>query len=58
MRREAVELNLYLSEFIIKVRTKNKDYEPNPLRGMIASIERHLKKKNYGLSIMKDLQFD
>ena len=58
MRREAVELNLYLSEFIIKVRTKNKDYEPNSLRGMIASIERHLKRKNYGLSIMKDLQFD
>ena len=25
---------------------------------MIASFERHLKKKNYGLSIMKDLQFE
>ena len=55
----SAELNLYLSEFIIKVRTKqNKDYEPNSLRGMIASFERHLKKKNYGLSIMKDLQFE
>ena len=54
----SAELNLYLSEFIIKVRTKqNKDYEPNSLRDMIASFERHLKKKNYGLSIMKDLQF-
>ena len=55
----SAELNLYLSEFIIKVRTKqNKDYEPNSLRGMIASFERHLKKKNYGLSIMKNLQFE
>ena len=54
----SAELNLYLSEFIIKVRTKqNKDYEPNSLRGMITSFERHLK-KNYGLSIMKDLQFE
>ena len=41
------ELNLYLSEFIIKVRTKrDEDYEPNSLRGMIASFERHLKKIN------------
>ena len=55
----SAELNLYMSEFIIKVRTKQKkDYEPNSLRGMIASIERRLKKKNYALSIMKDLQFE
>ncbi len=34
---------LYLSDFIIKVRTKqNRDYEPNSLRGMIASFEIHL----------------
>ena len=67
--------NGFLSEFIIKVRTKqNKDYELNSLRvflrmitsferltkflRMITSFERHLKKKNYGLSIMKDLQFE
>ena len=55
----SAELNLYLSEFIIKVRTKqNKDYEPNSLCGMIASFERHLNKNNYDLSIMKDLQFE
>ena len=55
----SAELNLYLSEFITKVRTKqNKEYELNSLRGMVASFERHLKKKNYGLSIMKDLQFE
>ena len=36
----STELNLYQSEFIIKVRTKqNKEYEPNSLRGMIASFE-------------------
>ena len=52
-------LNLYLSEFIIKVRTKqNKDYEPNSLHGMIASFEGHLNKNNYGLSIMKNLQYE
>ena len=46
----SAELNLYLSEFIIKVRTKqNKDYEPSSLRGVIASFERHLNKNNYGL---------
>ena len=55
----SAKLNLYLSEFIMKVRTKqNKDYEPNSLRGMIASFERHLIKKNNGLSIMKDLRFE
>ena len=55
----SAKLNLYLSEFIMKVRTKqNKDYEPNSLRRMIASFERHLIKKNNGLSIMKDLRFE
>ena len=54
------ELNEYLSEFIITVRTKDKqeEYEPSSLRGFIASFERYLKKKNYGHSIIKDLQFE
>ena len=41
------ELNEYLSEFIITVRTKDKqeEYEPSSLRGFIASFERYLKKK-------------
>ena len=40
------ELNEYLSEFIITVRTKDKqeEYEPSSLRGFIASFERYLKK--------------
>ncbi|CAH3163643.1 unnamed protein product, partial [Porites lobata] len=32
--------------------------EPSSLRGFIASFERYLKKKNYGHSIIKDLQFE
>ena len=54
------ELNEYLSEFIITVCTKDKqeEYEPSSLRGFIASFERYLKKKNYGHSIIKDLQFE
>ena len=54
------ELNEYLSEFIITVRTKDKqeEYEPSSLRGFIASFERYLKKKNYGHSIIKDLEFE
>ncbi|CAH3120287.1 unnamed protein product [Porites lobata] len=54
------ELNEYLSEFIITVRTKDKqeEYEPSSLRGFIASFERYLKKENYGHSIIKDLQFE
>ena len=53
------DLNLYLSEFIIRTK-QNEDYEPNSLRDMIliGSFERHLKKNNYGLSIMKDLKFE
>ena len=41
-----------MSEFIITVRTKDKQEE------FIASFERYLKKKNYGHSIIKDLQFE
>ena len=48
------ELNKFLSEFLITIRKKedNEEYEP------IASFERHLKKKKYGLCLMKDVQFE
>ena len=36
----------------------NEEYEPNYLRAFFASSERHLKKKNYGICIMKDVQFE
>ena len=54
------ELNAYIGEFIITVRKKdnNEDYEPSSLRSLMASFERYLKKKNYGLSIMKDAEFE
>ena len=67
----AVELNEYICEFIISVRTKDyepsslrsleaslvrtKDYEPSSLRSLLASFERHLKENSYSASIMNDL---
>ena len=52
----AVELNEYICEFIISVRTK--DYEPSSLRSLLASFERHLKENSYSASIMNDLVFE
>ena len=54
----ALELNEYICEFIISVRTKDgKDYEPSSLRSLLASFERHLKKNSYSAGIMNDLVF-
>ena len=52
----AVELNEYICEFIISVRTK--DYEPCLLRSLLASFERHLKENSYSASTMNDLVFE
>ena len=55
----AVELNQYISQFIIAVRTKDgNEYEPTSLRSLVASFERYLKRKNYPSSIINDLVFD
>ena len=55
----ALELNEYICEFIISVRTKDgKEYEPSSLRSLLASFERHLKKNSYSASIMNDLVFE
>ncbi|CAH3152537.1 unnamed protein product [Porites lobata] len=55
----ALELNEYICEFIISVRTKDgKDYEPSSLRSLLASFERHLKKNSYSASIVNDLVFE
>ena len=44
----AAELNEFISEFIISVRTKDgNEYELTSLRSLMASFERHLKKKGY-----------
>ena len=54
------ELNKFLSEFLITVSKNehNGEYEPNSLRAFFASFERHLKKKSYGLCLMKDVEFE
>ena len=48
-----------MNQFIITVRKKdsNEDYEPSSLRSLMTSIERYLKKKNYGFIIMKHAEF-
>ena len=47
------ELDDYLSNFIISVRTKDgKEYEPGSLRGMISSFDRHMRKRAYRVAIM------
>ena len=54
----AAELNEFISEIIISVRTKDgNEYEPTSLRSLMASFERHLKKKGYSASIINDLVF-
>ena len=43
------ELDSYLSQFVLAARTKTgKDYEPSSLRGILASVERHLSRSSYG----------
>ena len=55
----AAELNEFISEFIISVRTKDgNEYEPTSLRSLMASFERHLKKQGYSASIINDLVFE
>ena len=54
-----VELNELLSEFILSVRTKEgQEYEPSSLLGMLASFERHIKRRSYPVSIIGDLAFE
>ena len=54
------EWNKFLSEFLIMVHKKedNEEYEPNSLMAFFTSFEHHLKKKNYGLCLTKDVQFE
>ena len=54
----AIELNNLLSQFIVEARTKTgQDYEPSSLRGILSSVERHLSKANYNISIFRDPEF-
>ena len=53
-----VELNNYLSKFIFAARTKKgEEYEPSSLRGILSSVERHLRRAGYGKSIIKENDF-
>jgi hypothetical protein len=50
----AIELNNLLCKYFVGVRQKNgEEYEPSYLRGMLGSFERHLKRKNYGISLIR-----
>ena len=56
----AAELNEYISEFIISIRTKDgNEYEAISLSLKFnANFERHLKKKDHSASIINDLVFE
>ncbi|CAH3116612.1 unnamed protein product, partial [Porites lobata] len=45
-------------KFVFAVRKKNgEEYEPSSLRAFIQSIDRHLRKNNYGYSVLNDKEF-
>ena len=52
------ELDSYLSQFVLAARKKTgKYYEPSSLRGILASVERHLSRSSNGKTIFKDSDF-
>ena len=47
-----------MNQLVLAARTKTgKDYEPSSLRGILASVERHLSRSSYGKTIFKDSDF-
>ena len=51
----STELDSYLSQFVLAARTEiGKDYELSSLRGILASVERHLSRSSYSKTIFKD----
>ena len=53
-----VELQEIIKIFVLAVRKKNgEEYEPSSLRAFIQSIDRHLRKNNYGFSVLNDKEF-
>ena len=55
---EAKELDEKLQKFFAEVRKKDgSDYEPDSLRVMLASLDRHLKEAGSKISIAKDREF-
>ncbi|KAL3890368.1 hypothetical protein ACJMK2_002652 [Sinanodonta woodiana] len=52
------DLNQHISHFILSVRKKgHEEFEPSTLRDMISSIDRYLRTKSYGVSIINDIKF-
>ena len=53
-----VELQEIIKKFVLAVRKKNgEEYEPSSVRAFIQSIDRHLRKNNYGFSVLNDKEF-
>ena len=53
-----VELQEIIKKFVLAVRKKNgEEYETSSIRAFIQSIDRHLRKNNYGLSVLNDKEF-
>ena len=56
--RAPLQLDASLKELILSVRKRDgSDYEPSSLRYLVASIERYLKQKSYGYSIINSIEF-
>ena len=52
------ELSPLLAKFIVSVKQKNgQEFQPSYMRGIIGSVERHMRRHNYGYSVLHDLQF-
>lgn len=55
---EPTQLNSLLERFYTEIKNKHgDDYEPESLKVMITSLDRHLKNKGYKLSIIRDREF-
>ena len=53
-----VELQEIIKKFVLAVRKKNgEEYEPSSIRAFVQSIDRHLRKHNYGFSVHNDKEF-
>ena len=53
-----VELQEIIKKIVLAVRKKNgEEYEPSSIRAFIQSIDRHLRKNNYGFSVLNDKEF-
>jgi len=53
-----VELQEIIKKLVLAVREKNgEEYEPSSIRAFIQTIVRHLRKNNYGFSVLNDKEF-